>query len=110
MIIVYGLMINLGLWPLEVIILSITMSIPILALSYYIRTIATKKMWRAIYIMLGAGGIGFWCLLLPIGLLFGPNIQLVPIWLRMPLMFILVVVGAYIGDWLGKRRDYMPYM
>ena len=52
------------------------------------------------FIMLGAGGIGFWCLVLPIALLFGPNIRLIPFWLRMPLLFILPVIGALIGDWL----------
>ena len=111
MIIIYGLMINLGLWSLSYLILSIAVGVPMFAFSYYIRTIATKRMWRAIYIMLGATAIAFWCILLPIGLLLSPIIRLLPFWLRLPITLIpAVVVGAYIGDWLGKRRDYMPYM
>jgi len=111
MIIIYSLMINLGLWQFNYLILSITIGLPMYAFSYYIRTIATKRMWRVVYIMLGAGGIGFWLIILPMGYLFGPFIGMLPFWLGFPLIFIpSVVVGAYIGDWLGKRRDYMPYM
>ncbi len=110
-IIIYSLMINFGLWPLEYLILSLIVGIPMYAFSYYIRTIATKRMWRVIYIMLGACGIGFWCIILPTAFLLGPIIGMLPFWLGFPLMTIPpVVVGAYIGDWLGKRRDYMPYM
>ncbi|MHA1927909.1 MAG: hypothetical protein ACTSV2_04920 [Candidatus Thorarchaeota archaeon] len=109
-IIIYSLMINLGIMPPEYL-LSIIMGVPMLVFSYYIRTIATKKMWRVIFIILGAGGIGFWCLALPIALLFGPIIRLTPLWLRFLLtMFLPIAMGAYIGDWVGKRRDYMPYM
>ena len=111
MIIIYGLMINLGLWSLSYLISGIAIGVPMFAFSYYIRTIATKRMWRAIYIMLGATAIAFWCIILPMAYLFGPIIGMLPFWLGFPLMFIpAVVVGAYIGDWLGKRRDYMPYM
>ena len=111
MIIIYSLMINLGLGQLNFLILSITIGLPMYAFSYYIRTIATKRMWRAVHIMLGAGGIGFWLICLPMAYLFGPTIRLMPVWLRFPVtMIIPPVVGAYIGDRLGKRRDYMPYM
>ncbi|MDF1539272.1 MAG: hypothetical protein P1Q69_10265 [Candidatus Thorarchaeota archaeon] len=111
MIIIYGLMINLGLWLPEYLILSITIGPPMYALSYYMRTILTKRRWRAVYIILGAGGIGFWFLAWPMVLLFGPTIRLMPVWLRFPVTMIMPpVVGAYIGDRLGKRRDYLSYM
>ena len=111
MIIIYGLMINLGLLQFNYLILSIGVGIPMYAFSYYIRTVATKRMWRVMFIILGAGGIGFWCLAWPIALLFGPIIRLTPLWLRFLLtMFPPTAVGAYIGDWIGKRRNYMPYM
>ncbi|GAG67311.1 unnamed protein product [marine sediment metagenome] len=110
MIIIYIAMIDLGILPPVQLFLGVAVGIPMYAMSYYFRTVATKKMWRAVFIILGAGGIGFWCLALPIALLFGPTIRLIPFWLRLPLMYIPVIVGAYIGDWIGKRRDYRPYM
>jgi hypothetical protein len=108
--ILYVFLISLGLSSSNELVLSIVIGIPMYVMSYYIRTVATKRMWRGVFIMLGAGGIGFWCLALPMGYLFGPIIRLLPLWLRLPLMFIPAVVGAYIGDWLGKRRDYRPYI
>ena len=111
MAIIYVIMIGLGILPPIQLILAVAVGIPVYAMSYYFRTVATKRAWRAMYIMLGAGGIGFWCLALPIVLLFGPTIRLIPFWLRLPLTFIpSVTVGACIGDWLGSRRNYMPYM
>ena len=109
MIIIYIAMIDLGILPPVQLFLGVAVGIPMYAMSYYFRTVATKKMWRAVFIILGAGVIGFWCML-PIALLFGPTIRLIPFWLRLPLMYIPVIVGAYIGDWIGKRRDYRPYM
>jgi len=111
MVITYAIMISLGILPPIQLFLAVAIGIPMYAMSYYFRTVATKRMWRLVFIMLGAGGIGFWCLALPIALLFGPTIRLIPFWFRLPLTFIpTVVAGAYIGDWLGRRRDYMPYM
>ena len=109
MAIFYVIMIGLGILPPIQLFLAIAVGIPMYAMSYYFRTVATKRMWRAVFIILGAGGIGFWCML-PIVVLFSPTIRLIPWWLRLPLTYIPVVVGAYIGDWLGRRRDYMPYM
>ena len=110
MMLIYSILIGLGILPPIQLVLSIAVGIPMYAMSYYFRTVATKRVWRAVFIILGAGGIGFWCLMLPIGLLFGPTIRLIPLWLRLPLTYIPVIVGAYIGDWLGRRRNYRPYM
>ena len=110
MAIFYVIMISLGILPPIRLFLAVAVGIPMYAMSYYFRTVATKKMWRVVFIILGAGGIGFWCLALPIALLFGPTIRLIPFWLRLPFTYIPVVVGAYIGDWIGRRRDYRPYM
>jgi len=80
-------------------------------MSYYLRTVATERMWRIMFLLLGAGGIGFWCLVLPIGLLFAPFLRTIPWWIGQPLLMIpSVVIGVLIGDRIGKKRDYRPYM
>ncbi len=105
MAIIYVILIGLGILPPIQLFLAVAVGIPMYAMSYYFRKVATKRMWRVGFIYLGA-----WCLVVPIVLLFGPTIGLIPFWLRLPLLYILPVIGAFIGDWIGKRRDYMPYM
>ena len=111
MIIIYIAMSYLGIMPPVQLFLGVAVGIPMYAMSYYFRTVATKKMWRAVFIMLGASGIGFWCLIGPSVFLFAPFFRSIPWWIGMPLLTIpSVVIGAFIGDWIGKRRDYRPYM
>ena len=111
MIIIYSIMIGFGILPPIQLVLAIVVGVPMYAMSYYLRKIATKKMWRIVFIMLGASGIGFWCLIVPSVFLFAPFIRSIPWWIGMPLLTIpSVVIGAFIGDWIGKRRDYRPYM
>ncbi|MDH4214984.1 MAG: hypothetical protein OEV85_13790 [Candidatus Thorarchaeota archaeon] len=111
MIIIYVIVIGLGILPPIQLVLAIAVGIPMYAMSYYFRKVATKRMWRAVFIMLGACGIGFWCLIVPLGFLFAPVIRSIPWLMGMPLLMILsVVIGAFIGDRIGKRRDYRPYM
>jgi len=105
MVIIYVTMISLGILPPIQLFLGVAVGVPMYAMSYYFRKVATKRMWRVGFIYLGA-----WCLVVPIVLLFGPTIGLIPFWLRLPLLCILPVIGAFIGDWIGKRRDYRPYM
>ncbi|MHA1638248.1 MAG: hypothetical protein ACTSUB_09570, partial [Candidatus Thorarchaeota archaeon] len=106
MVILYVTMIGFGILPPIQLVLAIVVGVPMYAMSYYLRKIATKRMWRIVFIYLGA-----WCLVVPTVLLLGSNIlRLIPFWLRLPLLSILIVIGAFIGDWIGKRRDYRPYM
>jgi hypothetical protein len=116
MIIISIIMIELGTLPPVQLFLAVAIGIPLYASSYYFRTIATKRMWRVVFILLGSCFIGFWFILVPLTFLLvfsgvwsllGP----IPWWLGMPLLTIPpLVTGAIIGDWLGKRRDYRPYM
>jgi len=111
MAIIYVILIGLGILPPIQLFLAVAVGIPMYAMSYYIRKVATKRMWRTVFIMLGASGIGFWCLIVPSTFLFAPVIRLIPWWIGMPLLTIpSTVIGAFIGDWIGKRRDYRPYM
>ncbi len=111
MIIISIAMINLGILPPIQLFLAVAIGIPMYAMSYYFRTIATKRMWRVIFILIGSCFIGFWFILVPSVYLFAPVIRLIPWWIGMPLLTIPpLVLGAFIGDWIGKRRDYRPYM
>ena len=114
MIIISLAMIGIGILPPIQLFLAVGVGIPMYAMSYYFRTMATKRMWRVIFILLGSCFIGFWFILVPLVILFSflrPPGFLLPWWLGMPFLMIPpLVIGAVIGDWLGKRRDYRPYM
>ena len=111
MAIIYVILIGLGILPPIQLFLAVAVGIPMYAMSYYFRTVATKRMWRAVFILLGSCFIGFWFILAPLTILLSYLSISLPWWLGWPLPMILsLVVGAFIGDWLGKRRNYRPYM
>ncbi|OLS20428.1 MAG: hypothetical protein ThorAB25_28310 [Candidatus Thorarchaeota archaeon AB_25] len=111
MVIIYSILISLGILPPIHLFLGVAVGIPMYALSYYFRTVATKRTWRVVFILLGSCFIGFWFILAPLTILLSYLSISLPWWLGWPLPMILsLVVGAFIGDWLGKRRDYRPYM
>ena len=113
-IIISFVMIGFGILPPIQLFLAVAIGIPMYAMSYYFRKIATKRMWRVIYILLGSCFIGFWFIMVPLMILlgfFGPLGILLPWWLGIPLLTIPpLAIGAFVGDWIGKRRDYRPYM
>jgi len=114
MIIISIIMIGFGNLPPIQLFLAVAIGIPMYAMSYYFRKIATKRMWRVIYILLGSCFIGFWFIMVPLMILLGslgPLGILLPWWLGIPLLTIPpLAIGAFVGDWIGKRRDYRPYM
>jgi hypothetical protein len=77
--------------------------------AYYIRKINSLKVWRVIWILLGVGGIGTLTLVVLLGV-FGKTLVL---HLGPELALLLsfgtaIVLGALLGDYIGKRRGYQP--
>jgi len=83
-----------------------------IGIAYYIRVRPSITVNRAIYIAFGASGTGFivfWGSAL-IGMATGlpsPSNYLA-FWEIMIIFFIAPnIIGAFIGDWIGKRRNYI---
>ena len=73
--------------------------------AYYIRVRPSMKVSRALYILLGITPLGFGLMMLyvvsGIGRFIGPVPNLI-------IGFIVpYIIGAFIGDWIGKRRNYV---
>lgn len=77
-------------------------------IAYYIRVKPSMKVNRAIYILIGISPIGFglWLALAISGL----GIMLTSylgVWPSLIIGFTVpYIMGAFIGDWIGKRRNY----
>ena len=98
----------LGHVPLQIAVLS-PLSFLLLAFSYGLRRFAGAQisLWRGMFIFLGTFGIGFviWIVLMiprKLGLVDFPGYWAVT-------MLLALLIGAVIGDRLGKRRNYMPW-
>ncbi len=88
---------------------GLAMTLVMIGVSYYIRIKPSRKVNRGLYILLGFSPIGFCLWLLyafsGIGLFLttlGPLGALTSM-LFFPIPFIM---GVFIGDWIGKRRNY----
>ncbi len=92
----------------RIIIYEIIFSIA-LGIAYYIRIKPSKRVNKAVYILLGITPIGFGlCILYG---LTGMSRFLINLgswwyWLNIIIFIILLVIGGFIGNWIGKKRDY----
>ncbi len=73
----------------------------------YIRVKPSKRVNKGVYILLGILPIGFGFYLL-YGLT-GMSRLLISLgfwWLNIIILIILLVIRGFIGNWIGKKRDY----
>jgi peptidoglycan/LPS O-acetylase OafA/YrhL len=78
--------------------------------AYYIRTIPSSSLWRKIWIFIGVGVIGF---PLAVAISFLSSTLLSPITGDLPAFvmttLLAIILGGYLGDRIGKMRDYRPF-
>ena len=81
-----------------------------LGIAYYIRVRPSIRVNKVIYIVFGITPIGFIFAVLYV--LSGVPRFLLTIlgswgpWLNMAFIIILCIVGGFIGNWIGKKREY----
>ena len=97
-----------GYVPLERTILGLVLAFLCLGIAYYIRVRPSMKVNRALYILLGISPIGFglWMVWAVSGIgrwltdMIGAFPSLIISWV------VCLGIGALIGNWIGKRRNY----
>jgi peptidoglycan/LPS O-acetylase OafA/YrhL len=95
-------------YPIERVALLTFLTFFCIGIAYYIRVRPSMKVNRALYILLGITPIGFslWMVLAVSGLgrwltnMVGAFPSLIIGWV------VCLGIGALIGDWIGKRRNY----
>ena len=94
--------------PLERTVGGVALTLLMIGFAYYIRVRPSMKVNRAIYILLGITPIGFglWILYAVSGI--GRFITThFGAWASLIIGFTVpYIIGAFIGDWIGKRRNY----
>lgn len=94
--------------PLERTVGGVALTFLMIGFAYYIRIRPSRKMNRGLYILLGISPIGFslWIVYALSGIgrflttHLGPEVSLI-VGFTVP-----YIIGAFIGDWIGKRRNY----
>ena len=94
--------------PVERAASAVALTFVCIGIAYYIRVRPSMKVNRAIYILLGISPIGFalWIVYAISG--FGRWItDTFGVWPSLIIGFTVpLIIGAFIGDWIGKRRNY----
>ena len=81
--------------------------------AYYIRVRPSKKVNKVVYVLFGITPIGFglWILYAVVcGLTnfcyFLNTLRHYGSWLNLTFQIMLFIIGGFIGNWIGKKRDY----
>jgi hypothetical protein len=88
---------------------GLAMTLVMIGVSYYIRIKPSRKVNRGVYILLGFSPIGFGLWLLYVFSGIGRFLTTLGPWgsLASMLLFpIPFIIGVFIGDWIGKQRNY----
>ena len=95
--------------PLERMVGGVALTFLMIGFSYYIRVRPSMEVNRAIYILFGITPIGFglWIVyaLSGIGRLLTTHLGSWPSFIVA--FTVPYIIGAFIGDWIGKRRNYL---
>lgn len=94
--------------PIERVAGGLAITLVMIGVSYYIRIKPSRKVNRGVYILLGFSPIGF-CLFLLYIFSVGRFLNTLGPWGHLISMLFLpipFIIGVFIGDWIGKRRNY----
>lgn len=93
--------------PVERAVAGVILCVLALAFAYYIRLKPSARVNRAIYILVGITPIGFLLWVASVLTVFRFLVSLLGFWLAFVLICTIpYVAGGFIGDWLGRRRNY----
>jgi hypothetical protein len=94
--------------PLGNMLEGVALSFVLLGFAYYIRVRSNLKVNRVLYVLLGISPIGFLLMIAVVvsglGHFMTTNLG---VWPSLTMTFMVpCVIGAFIGDWIGKKRGY----
>jgi len=95
--------------PIERVAGGLALTLVMIGVSYYIRVKPSRKVNRGVYILFGVSPIGFCLFLLYVFSGIGRFLNALGPWgslVSMLLFPIPFIIGVFIGDWIGKRRNY----
>lgn len=92
--------------PLERVVLLLFLTFFCVGIAYYIRVKPSVRVNRALYVLLGITPLGF-ILSVAYAFFIGSHItDWLWGWFNIIATIGILIAGAFIGDWIGKRRDY----
>ncbi|MCX6655142.1 MAG: hypothetical protein NTY03_08480 [Candidatus Bathyarchaeota archaeon] len=92
--------------PVERVTSELVLAFVCIGIAYYIRVKPSIRVNRAFYILLGITPLGFF-LSVAYAFLFGHYVtDWLMGWFNIIVTVGILVTGAFIGDWIGKRRNY----
>ncbi|MDG6223214.1 MAG: hypothetical protein IAX21_02470 [Candidatus Bathyarchaeota archaeon] len=110
MLVIFGVLVYLGVTEITKLLIYAAIASIAIAAAYYIRTIPSSSLWRKIWIFIGVGVIGF---PLAVAISFLSSSILSPITGDLPAFImttiLAIILGGYLGDKIGKMRDYRPF-
>ncbi|MQY68570.1 MAG: hypothetical protein GH150_04175 [Hadesarchaea archaeon] len=109
------ILIALSLWvyglPKTILFLVISLLLlgPFYAIRRFARASTSLSLWRGLFILFGASSLSFILFIALVILRKELGLADSPLVIMLLAYLIGVPIGAYLGDRLGKRRNYMPW-